>query len=148
MNTKLFKLLQDGQSYIKTWPKERVLNSIFPEGRVIAATQLSIQVMPPLAVLSCAMFLQVNGQSYLPQALAIGGFFITLPLQGIMWLGFRSNQVLPPSLKHWYKDVHAKMTAHGCSLEAAKTHPKYRELARLLKTAFSEMDRAFTQQIL
>ena len=141
-------LIQDGRHYMKIWPKQKVLNPLFAEGRVISATQLAIKTMPPMAILSCAALLHANGSAYLPQALAVGAFFLSLPLQGLMWLGHRSNQLLPPYLKNWYREVHAKLQAHGCSLDAAKTHPKYRELAHLLRTAFKEMDRAFTQQFL
>jgi uncharacterized membrane protein YfbV (UPF0208 family) len=141
-------LVQDGYHYMKVWPKQKVLNPLFAEGRVIAATKLAMKTMPPMAVLACAALLQANGSSYLPQALAVGAFFLSLPLQGVMWLGHRSNQLLPPYLRRWYREVHAKLQAHGCKVDAAKTYPKYRELAKLLKTAFSEMDRAFTQQML
>jgi len=141
-------LLRDGQEYMKLWPEAKELGSYFAEPRVIAATKLGIKVMPALAVVSCALMIQVNGAEYLPQALAVGAFFITLPLQGVLWLGHRSNQLLPPTLRHWYKDVHAKMAAHGCSLKAAKAYPKYWELAELLKTAFSELDRVFRKDLL
>lgn len=147
MKLSFLTLLQDGQHYMKLWPEQKVLNSFLPEGRVIAATKLAIKVMPPLAIVSCASLLQVNGNAFFPQALAVGAFFLTMPLQGLMWLGHRSNQPLPPGLNHWYKEIHEKMSEHGCRLEVLKRYPKYRELARLLKTAFKEMDSAFTQQM-
>ncbi|MFC3093549.1 DUF412 domain-containing protein [Alteromonas sediminis] len=141
-------LLRDGQDYMKLWPEAKELGSYFAEPRVIAATKFGLKVMPALAVVSTTLMVQVNGSTYLPQALAIGGFFLSLPFQGVLWLGHRSNQVLPPALRHWYRDIHAKMAAHGCSLKAAKAYPKYRELAELLKTAFSELDRVFRKDLL
>ena len=147
MNSSIFALIHDGQQYMKLWPKEKVLNAFLPEGRVIAATELAIKAMPPMAVVASAVLVQINGMQYLPQALAVAAFFITLPMQGILWLGHRSNQTLPPSLKAWYKEVHAKLVANGCSLDSMKTYPKYKELASMLKHAFSQMDKAFTRQI-
>lgn len=141
-------LMRDGYHYMNTWPTAKELNIHFAEGRVIAATRLGIKAMPILAVVSCALMLQVNGSGYLPQALAVAGFFITLPLQGLLWLGHRSNQILPPGLRHWYKEIHAKLEAQGCSIQAAKLRPRYKELAELLKTAFRELDRIFFGKLL
>ena len=148
MSSSFLSLMQDGQRYMKLWPKQKALNSFLPEGKIIAATNLAIKSMPPLAIFSCALLLQVNGSVYLPQAITVALFFLSMPIQGIMWLGHRSNQVLPPGLLHWYKTAHAKLIAHGCAVEAITTRPKYSELAKLLKTAFNQMDKTFTQDLL
>lgn len=139
-------LFREGQEYSQTWPVKRELYALFPECRVISATRLASRVMPPLAILSAAMHINFFGMDYLPQALTIAFFFISLPLQGLLWLGFRANQTLPPSTQSWYRDIHQKMQSQGCQLQAAKSRPRYKELAVLLKTAFDEMDRAFTRQ--
>lgn len=102
--------------------------------------------MPPLAVLSTATLINFYGYELAPQAIAIGAFFISLPMQGLMWLGYRSNQALPPSLRAWYQEIHHKMQASGCNVSALQAKPKYMELASLLKIAFSELDRVFTQK--
>lgn len=138
-------MVRDGQSYMNEWPQRKELYALFPEARVISATRFSMKWMPPISVLCAATMLNTHGANYLPQALAIGAFFLSLPLQGLLWLGHRSNQPLPPSTKAWYQDIHAKMRAHGCEIAAAKARPKYRELAKLLKKAFTEVDRVFTQ---
>ncbi|WP_370459637.1 terminus macrodomain insulation protein YfbV [Paraglaciecola sp. L3A3] len=139
-------MVKDGQQYMQTWPMQKQLYTMFPEGRVIAATKLSITVMPALAVLTVAIMLNAQGYEKLPQAIAIGAFFMSLPMQGLIWLGHRSNQILPPSLKAWYLDIHHKMQLQGCALQSPKAKPKYRELASLLKTAFDELDKAFTKR--
>lgn len=148
MKSSIFSMIQDGHHYMKLWPKEKALNSLLPEGKVISATDLAIKTMPPLALVASVSLVQIHGPDYLPQAIAVAAFFITLPMQGILWLGHRSNQLLPPSLKAWYKEVHATLMANGCHLESVKTHPKYKELASMLKIAFREMDKAFTRQLL
>ncbi len=58
----------------------------------------------------------------------------------------RSNQNLPPALKQWYLDIHYKMQMQGCALQPPKARPDYKELAVLLKTAFDELDKAFTKR--
>jgi uncharacterized membrane protein YfbV (UPF0208 family) len=100
--------------------------------------------MPPVALVSCALLLQNLGAEYLPQTIAIGAFFLSLPLQGLLWLGHRSDQYLPPQLKSWYQEIHAKMRTQGCNVASAKSKPKYKELAKLLKTAFNDLDSVFT----
>lgn len=141
--TRIFK---QGQQYMQTWPMQKELYGLFPECRVIAATRFSMNVMPPLAVLSAFLLVNHFGYDYLPQAITIAAFFLSLPLQGLAWLGHRSQQPLPPSIKSWYLDIHQKMRLQGCQLQAAKARPKYQELARLLKTAFTELDKVFTKQ--
>lgn len=138
-------MLKDGQSYMNTWPMEKALYALFPECRVISATRLMIKVAPPLAILSCAALVHQFGNSYLPQAVTIAAFFLSIPLQGLMWLGFRSNQELPPALRAWYVEIHGKMRQQGCRLAQLKPKPRYKELANMLKTAFEELDRVFTK---
>ncbi|UAA40490.1 DUF412 domain-containing protein [Paraneptunicella aestuarii] len=139
-------LVRDGQSYMKDWPLRKELYALFPESRVINATRFSLKWMPPLSLICASVMVEVNGAEYLPQAIAIVAFFLSLPLQGLLWLGHRSHQMLPPSIRAWYQDIHSKMREQGCDLAAAKSRPSYRELALLLKKAFKELDRAFTRQ--
>ncbi len=139
-------IVRDGQDYMKVWPLQKQLFSLFPDGQVILATQLGLKIMPAFAVISAAVLINANGGQYLPQALAVAAFFLSLPLQGLLWLGFRSNKQLPPAIRTWYREIHNKMAEQGCNLQAAKSKPRYRELAQLLKTAFEELDRVFTKQ--
>ncbi len=145
MAQSVMTLFRDGQDYMTTWPVKKELYAHFPECRVVSATRLAVKVMPPMAVLACAAMLNTFGAEYLPQAIAIGAFFLSLPLQGLLWLGHRSNQSLPPQLKHWYHEIHAKMRTHGCQVQSLKSRPRYKELAALLKTAFNDIDKVFTR---
>ena len=145
MSLSIPTMLRDGQEYMDTWPMQKALYALFPECRVIAATKLVIKVAPPLSLLSCAVMLQQLGNSYLPQGITIAAFFLSLPLQGLIWLGYRSNQPLPPAIKAWHAEIHAKMQQEGCRLQALGAKPKYKELANTLKVAFDELDRVFTK---
>lgn len=146
MSQSVFSMLKDGQGYMNEWPMKKELYSYFPECRVVAATRFSIKVMPPAAVVTCAFMLNTMGVSHLPQIITIGAFFLSLPLQGLLWLGHRSNQQLPPALQHWYMEIHEKMRSHGVAVSSAESKPKYRALAKLLKSAFDNLDAAFTQR--
>ena len=139
-------MVKDGQQYMQTWPMQHQLYGMFPECRVISATKFSMKVMPALAVLTVAALINFQGVERLPQALTIGAFFLSLPMQGLMWLGHRSNQNLPPTIKGWYLDIHHKMQLQGFALQSPKAKPEFKELARLLKTAFDELDKTFTKR--
>jgi uncharacterized membrane protein YfbV (UPF0208 family) len=103
--------------------------------------------MPAIAVLMVMLQLHYLGVGHLAQALTIGVFFFSLPLQGLYWLGSRANQVLPPSMLAWYKDIHQKMQQQGCNLDRIPANPRFIELAHLLRTAFKELDSAFTKHL-
>jgi uncharacterized membrane protein YfbV (UPF0208 family) len=145
MSQSIMSMVKDGRGYMKDWPMKKELQAIFPENRVISATRFGMRWMPPSAVISATAMLQVNGSEYLPQAIAIAAFFLSLPFQGLLWLGHRSKQALPPSLRIWYQEIHSKMKEHGYDLAVNRSKPRYQELAFLLKKAFKEMDKAFTK---
>ncbi len=148
MQKSFWTLLQDGRQYSQTWPLKAELAAVFPEVRIIKATNLAISTMPPLAILSAAIQLQTFGTEFLPQAIATSLFLLSLPIQGLYWLGKRSDTRLPPGMVAWYRDIHDKMRSQGCELNGIKRQPKYKELANLLKRAFTEMDKAFTRDII
>jgi uncharacterized membrane protein YfbV (UPF0208 family) len=78
----------------------------------------------------------------LPHAIVVALFAISLPLQGMWWLGHRSHSVLPPALAGWYRELHAKIVETGVALEPAKSKPRYKELAQILNRAFKQLDRS------
>ena len=139
-------MIKDGQQYMKVWPRQKQLYSLFPDGRVVVATEFAIKAMPPMAVVCAASLINIHGTEYAPQAIAVAAFFLSLPLQGLLWLGHRSNQTLPPAIRSWYREIHLKMREQGCQLQSAKARPRYKEMASLLKTAFDELDKVFTRQ--
>ncbi|AXR06838.1 terminus macrodomain insulation protein YfbV [Salinimonas sediminis] len=145
MALSVISMFRQGHKYMNTWPMKKQLYAYFPECKVISATRLAITTMPPIAVVSCAMLLNTFGADYLPQTIAIGAFFLSLPLQGLLWLGHRSNQALPPALKNWYREIHSKLQQEGCSVHSFKSQPKYKELAALLKSAYEQLDQVFTR---
>ncbi len=147
MNKTLSELISDGHQYIKLWPMKRELFAIFPECRIIKATQLSIKVLPVVALISFFLQVQFFGFDFAPQALALSLLVLSLPVQGYIWLGNRANQVLPLSLHSWYKDLETKLAVEGVEIPPPSTKPRYFEMASLLNKAFKKLDSSFTRDL-
>ncbi|MDK1311192.1 terminus macrodomain insulation protein YfbV [Pseudoalteromonas ardens] len=145
MQKSLISQVQLGRQYAKEWPMRKELTLLFPEFRVIKATEFALQVMPALAIISVFVQTSYLGMAYLPQAITIALFFLSLPVQGLLWLGKRADTRLNPALNSWYKELHHKMVANGYQADAARD-PKYRELAKLLNDMFEKMDKAFAKE--
>jgi uncharacterized membrane protein YfbV (UPF0208 family) len=148
MNKTFLTLLNDGHNYSKVWPRNYRLGALFPEPRVIKATQLGITVMPLMAVISVSVQLSYLGPEYLPLALTFALFLLSMPVQGLYWLGKRANTQLPPALASWYREIYGKMIAEGVEPKVSLSKPKYLELGYLLKDVFERMDKAFSQEII
>ncbi|WP_372770289.1 terminus macrodomain insulation protein YfbV [Pseudoalteromonas sp.] len=147
MQKSMLAQISDGHHYSKTWPLEPKLGAVFLEFRVIKATKLAIKIVPLLAVLS--IFVQVNflTTNYLPQALTFSLFLLSMPVQGLYWLGKRANTLLPPQEAIWFREVYGKMTEHGVEPPVSITKPRYGDLAYLLKEVYEKMDNAFKRDL-
>lgn len=144
MNTNpgLIHNLRSGQKYMDIWPMRKELSPIFPEHRIIKATRFGIKVMPAVATISLLVQMSFQNMQAMPQAVVIALFAISLPLQGMWWLGNRSNTKLPPALAGWYRELHQKILESGFALEPVKPKPRYKELAVLLNRAFRQLDKS------
>ncbi|MGY5450034.1 terminus macrodomain insulation protein YfbV [Agarivorans sp. MS3-6] len=140
---KFSEMLNDGRSYMKRWPNQRILSPLFPENRVIFATSLAMKTMPAIAVVTVMMPYMANLTEILPQSLMMALVIFLLPMHGLYWLGCRANQLLPPALATWYRDLHHKLEEAGESITPAATRPRYAELAELLRKAFKRFDKSF-----
>ncbi|KOO03688.1 terminus macrodomain insulation protein YfbV [Vibrio nereis] len=133
--------LRNGQKYMDIWPMRKELNLLFPEQRIIKATRFGIKVMPAIAAISVLTQMVFNNYQSMPQAVIIALFAISMPIQGIWWLGNRANTQLPPSLASWYREIHHKIVESGFALEPVKSRPRYKELAQVLNRAFRQLDK-------
>ncbi|MCG3736031.1 DUF412 domain-containing protein [Vibrio cincinnatiensis] len=138
--------LKDGQKYMDTWPMRKELNLLFPEGRIIKATRFGIKVMPAIAAISVLTQMSFQNMQAMPQTVVMAIFAISLPLQGIWWLGNRANTQLPPSLAGWYRELHQKILETGFALEPMKSKPRYKELALVLNRAFRQLDKTVLER--
>ena len=138
-----FKQIALGRSYSKTWPLKPELGAVFPEVRVIHASQFAEKWVPAVAVLS--LFAQVGylGMDYLPQSLAMALLVISLPFQALLWLGHRSQQALTPALVNWCGEIRQQMLAAGVSVAPVRRQANYMDMAKLLRDAYARMDKAF-----
>ncbi|CAH0533996.1 hypothetical protein VST7929_01878 [Vibrio stylophorae] len=135
------KRFGQGQRYMNLWPQRKELNPMFPEGRVIRATQFALRVTPAIAVIGVLLQMVLTNQPGLPQAVVTGLFALSLPLQGLWWLGSRSQTMLPPGLAAWYRELHQTITQEGIAVEPLKAEPRYQELAQILSRAFKKLDK-------
>ncbi|MBO0212253.1 DUF412 domain-containing protein [Vibrio sp. Vb2880] len=133
--------LKDGQRYMDTWPMRKELNLLFPEQRIIKATRFGIKAMPAVAAISVLTQMTFQNVQAMPQTIIIALFAISLPLQGIWWLGNRANTQLPPALASWYRELYQKIVETGFALEPIKSKPRYKELAMVLNRAFRQLDK-------
>ncbi|AIW14487.1 terminus macrodomain insulation protein YfbV [Vibrio tubiashii] len=133
--------LRDGQKYMDTWPMRKELNLLFPEQRIIKATRFGVKVMPAIAAISVLTQMAFNNYQSMPQAVIIALFAISMPIQGMWWLGNRANTKLPPALAGWYREIYQKIVESGCALEPMKSRPRYKELAQILNRAFRQLDK-------
>lgn len=134
--------LRDGQKYMETWPMRKELNLLFPEQRIIKATRFGVKVMPAIAAISVLTQMAFNNYNAMPQAVIIALFAISMPIQGMWWLGNRANTQLPPALAGWYREIYQKISESGFALEPMKSRPRYKELAQILNRAFRQLDKS------
>lgn len=140
-----FSLFRRGQHYAKTWPLEKQLAPVFVENRMIRATRYAIRFMPPIAVFTLTWQIALGGQ--LGPAVATALFAISLPMQGLWWLGKRSVTPLPPTVLQWYYDVRSKLEEAGQALAPLERKPDYQALADTLKRAFGQLDKTFLDDL-
>jgi uncharacterized membrane protein YfbV (UPF0208 family) len=137
----LLHSLKDGQQYMDMWPMRKELTPLFPEQRIIKATKFGVKVMPAIAAISVLTQMAFDNSQALPQAIIVALFAVSMPLQGMWWLGNRANTKLPPALASWYRELHQKIVESGFALEPLKHAPRYKELAKMLNRAFRQLDK-------
>jgi uncharacterized membrane protein YfbV (UPF0208 family) len=103
-------LFRRGQHYAKTWPLDKRLAPVFIENRIIRATRYAIRIMPPIAIFT--VLANRAGRPAGP-AVATALFALSLPMQGLWWLGKRSVTPLPPSILNWFYEVRGKLQEAG-----------------------------------
>lgn len=142
---KFFSLFSRGQHYAKTWPMEKRLALVFAEARVIRLTRFAIRVMPPVAVFTLCWQITLGNQPGLAAATAL--FAISLPMQGLWWLGKRSITPLPPGLSLWFFQLRDKLRQAGQTLPPMNRKPDYQALADTLTRAFRQLDKTFLDDL-
>ena len=130
-----FSLFNRGQHYAKTWPLDKRLAPVF----------IAIRIMPPIAIFTLCWQIALGGQ--LGPAVATALFALSLPMQGLWWLGKRSVTPLPPSILNWFYEVRGKLQEAGQALAPVEGKPDYQALADTLKRAFKQLDKTFLDDL-
>lgn len=135
--------IADGRRYITLWPKQRALGAIFPEPRIIALCLLLQKTAPMIACLSFVVQFLYFGSDAVPRAVAMSLLVLSMPYQGLIWLGHRAKQPLSQGLVRWCSDVRAQMVNAGMSVKPINASACYMDMAQLLNDAYSKLNKAF-----
>jgi uncharacterized protein len=134
----IYQLIKLGKKYLILWPEKSELANYFPEYRVIQLSRLVCRYFPRLALLSLVLQLYFGSLAILPQAVMYALFILTMPIQTLLMLGLKADQILPPSLALWYRETIAKVNENGGTMKLSMNNPRYLDLALLLKLSYQQ----------
>jgi len=132
-----------GQRYIQLWPKQRELAAIFPEPRIIALCLLMQKTSAMIACLSFVVQFLYFGEEALPRAIAMSLLVLSIPYQGLIWLGHRAKQPLSKGLHNWCSEVRTQMVNAGMNVKPIAATACYMDMAQLLHDAYAKLNKAF-----
>ena len=117
------------------------LSVLLPENQMIKMTRLGQKLMPLLAIISVSLPIATHSTEMVPSALAMALLMLSLPVQGLYWLGKRSQTSLPPALVTWYKAIHQTLSENEHQSIPKKVAPTFSDLASILAQAYSQLDK-------
>ena len=141
----LVKIFKAGQRYIDICPKDRALYYSFPELKVINYIKMTKKILPPIII---GLILW---QYYLPAQLAVTLitilFALSLPIQGILWLGYRSQSPLPLNLVDSYNRIKSQLIEKKVLSPNRNPNEKltFESLMKLLSLSKIHLDNYFGQ---
>jgi len=133
-----FELLKKGDFYLKTWPKQACLYSLFIDSKMVCYTQLLIKIFPIFIVLVASLYFTFPAYFSLASTVTFIVFMIGLPMHCFLWLGKRSEQVLSPALFSWYVEIIEALNGKQQGLQVMVDKPRFIDLAKLLNKAFKK----------
>lgn len=131
-----FNVISEGDRYLKAWPQKSTLNCLFIDSKVALYTRLAIKVTPAFIILSIGLSVAFPALFNPVVSVTFAFFLLGLPVQGLYWLGQRSQKRLPDKLLPWFMAIKAKLSMKGRADNELLHHPCYLELALLLQKAF------------
>jgi len=140
-----FNIVKQGDFYLKNWPKQKTLNSLFIDSKITFYTRLSIQVIPVFVILIMTLNVIYPGLLDWSATATLVLFLMGLPVQGLYWLGTRSTSFLPNQLLPWYIAIQKTLNPNVTKDSVMEKHPRYLDLALLLKNAFQRGGDNFLQ---
>ena len=136
-------LIDQGRQYQELWPKHKALAVIFPEAKIIALCQLLQKSAPMIACISFVLQYFYFGNEVIPRALAMSLLVLSMPYQGLIWLGYRSKQTLSSGLVSWCSQVRQQMVNAGMNVKPLTRRACYMDMAQLLSDAYAKLNKAF-----
>lgn len=133
-----FELLKQGDHYLKSWPKQSCLYSLFIDSKVVCYTQLLIKLFPAFIILIVGLYMLLPTYFSWPQTATFMLFLIGLPVHCFLWLGKRSQQLLSPSLFNWYVEISEVLDAQKKANQVMMKNPRFIDLANLLNRGFKQ----------
>jgi uncharacterized membrane protein YfbV (UPF0208 family) len=143
---RFFEIIRVGEIYLGNWPKQKVLNCLFLENKIIFYTQLAIKLLPVFVMLAMCLSLFHPVYFKWPMTATFVLFALGLPAQGLYWLGKRSETFLPNKILPWYLAIQEKLKRPQAKSNVLSFRPKYNDLALLLKQAFENGGDDFLQK--
>lgn len=130
---------QAGQRYLNTYPQQKKLSLFMIDYRLIKLIKFSAKFMPAFAcfTLLWQYFFKDPTQSILANSIITALFAVSIPFQGLYWLGKRSKSPLPLHLMAWYEELRQKLVNEQVKLTASPVQsvPSYQDFANLLQLA-------------
>lgn len=129
--------IQIGQRYLNTMPNQKKLDLFMPDYRLMRLVKFASRLMPAFACFSVCWqyFFPDAEQATLSSAILTALFALSIPFQGLYWLGKRATSPLPLNLLEWYESLRQKLNHERNEQIADQTVPSYQDLANLLRLA-------------
>lgn len=129
-------LLQAGQRYLQTLPNQKKLALFMPDYQWIRWVKFASRFMPAFACFAVLWqyFFSDPAQSILANAIITALFALSIPFQGLFWLGKRAKSPLSLSLLDWYENLRQRLANENVKIEVQAV-PSYQDFANLLNAA-------------
>lgn len=133
-----FDLLKKGEQYLKVWPKQNCLYSLFIDSKMVCYTQLLIKIFPIFIVLVASLYIIFPLYFSWASTATFIFFLIGLPVHCLLWLGKRSQQMLSPALFTWYVEIIEVLNGKQPGQQVMIDKPRFIDLAKLLNRGFKK----------
>ena len=144
----MYRTLQAGQHYLSTYPNQKKLNLFMLDYRLIRLVKFASKVMPAFACFAIIWQYCFTDpeQSITANATLTALFALSIPFQGLYWLGRRAKSPLPLSLLEWYENLRQKLI-HEQHKIADQAVPSYQDFANLLQLAEKTWGQAYFDEL-
>ncbi|OCG22628.1 hypothetical protein A9G11_06925 [Gilliamella sp. wkB108] len=141
----LVKIFKSGQTYMSICPQDRELAYSFPELKIINYIKTATKFLPPLIVGLIVWQYYMNAQIAVTSITIL--FALSLPIQGIFWLGKRSQSPLPLNLVDCYNHIRTQLISKNVLANSKKNDNKltFEDFMKLLNLAKIHLGSYFGQ---